>query len=189
MAEKIIKVDDLDGKEYDPTDGMAGTTVTFMYDRVAYEIDLRSENVEKFRATMAPYVASARRAGNSGAASASRSQAGSASRRRGGGQGMGRSKEELDTIRRWARANGHTVADSGLIPRAIVEAWEKRDQQQVIPSTPAAKPAAAPEKASDAKSPVAAVPDPKPGPGPAAVKPPVAKATPAFSGVRGSDNR
>ncbi|GAB2891822.1 Lsr2 family DNA-binding protein [Streptomyces mayteni] len=33
------------------------------------------------------------------------------------------SKEELHRIRTWARANGHQVADKGLIPRAIREAY------------------------------------------------------------------
>lgn len=192
MAEKvtIIKtmVDDMDGTEFDPDKG-EGRAVTFGWRGKEYRMDLTTKNADKLDGLLAPYAEHAMRVGTLTAAKASASRGGSArtggdGRRRGGGQGMGRSKEELDEIRTWARANGHTVADSGLIPRKVVEAWEKRDQREVIPSTPAAKPAAAAEKAADAQSPVTPVPDSKPGP--AAVKPetppePV-KATPSVSG-------
>jgi DNA-binding transcriptional MerR regulator len=36
----------------------------------------------------------------------------------------GRSREELAAIRTWARANGHTVADHGMIPKAVRAAYE-----------------------------------------------------------------
>lgn len=36
----------------------------------------------------------------------------------------GRSREELTAIRTWARAEGHTVADHGMIPKKIVAAYE-----------------------------------------------------------------
>ncbi|WP_410540516.1 histone-like nucleoid-structuring protein Lsr2 [Streptomyces sp. KL2] len=36
----------------------------------------------------------------------------------------GRSREELAAIRTWARANGHTVADHGMIPKAVRTAYE-----------------------------------------------------------------
>ncbi|MFI0915474.1 Lsr2 family DNA-binding protein [Streptomyces abikoensis] len=35
-----------------------------------------------------------------------------------------RSKEQLAAIRTWARANGHTVADQGMIPKKIVAAYD-----------------------------------------------------------------
>ncbi len=37
---------------------------------------------------------------------------------------MRRSKEQLAAIRTWARANGHTVADQGVIPKKIAAAYE-----------------------------------------------------------------
>ncbi|MEE1943283.1 histone-like nucleoid-structuring protein Lsr2 [Streptomyces sp. TRM 70361] len=36
----------------------------------------------------------------------------------------GKSRKELAAIRTWARANGHTVADHGMIPKKIVAAYE-----------------------------------------------------------------
>jgi hypothetical protein len=88
---------------------------------------------------------------------------------------MGRSKEELDEIRAWARANGHQVADSGIIPKKVLEAWEKRELIPTIPGTQAttARPGG---KAPGATGEV--------------VKPPVP--APAFAGPtapRGSDLR
>lgn len=38
--------------------------------------------------------------------------------------GPKRSKEELDKIRMWARANGHEVAEKGRIKQDIVDAYE-----------------------------------------------------------------
>jgi hypothetical protein len=34
------------------------------------------------------------------------------------------SKAERDEIRRWARANGHTVGDVGTIPAKVLQAWQ-----------------------------------------------------------------
>lgn len=41
-----------------------------------------------------------------------------------GGSKSGRSPEELDAIRVWARDNGHEVADRGRIAAAIIKAYE-----------------------------------------------------------------
>lgn len=51
MAQRVqvILEDDLDG-------GSADETVTFALDGVAYEIDLKSDNAEKLRSLLAPYV-------------------------------------------------------------------------------------------------------------------------------------
>ncbi|MFE1036803.1 histone-like nucleoid-structuring protein Lsr2 [Streptomyces sp. NPDC058807] len=49
------------------------------------------------------------------------------------GLGSGRTREELAAIRTWARANGHQVADAGMIRKAVLEAYDAAHQ------TPAAK--------------------------------------------------
>ncbi|MFF5881038.1 histone-like nucleoid-structuring protein Lsr2 [Streptomyces californicus] len=38
--------------------------------------------------------------------------------------GSGRTREELAAIRTWARANGHQVADLGMVPKRILEAYD-----------------------------------------------------------------
>lgn len=42
--------------------------------------------------------------------------------------GSGRSREELAAIRSWARENGHQVADQGMVPRRIQEAYDAAHQ-------------------------------------------------------------
>lgn len=56
MAQRVqvILEDDLDG-------GSADETVTFALDGVAYEIDLKSDNAEKLRGLLAPYVEKGRK--------------------------------------------------------------------------------------------------------------------------------
>lgn len=45
----------------------------------------------------------------------------------------GRSPEELDAIRAWARENGHEVADRGRIAAAIITAYEAKDKVEETP--------------------------------------------------------
>ncbi|MFE6288194.1 histone-like nucleoid-structuring protein Lsr2 [Streptomyces sp. NPDC057877] len=40
------------------------------------------------------------------------------------GLGSGRTKEELADIRTWARANGHKVADAGIVAKKILDAYD-----------------------------------------------------------------
>ncbi|WP_432101207.1 Lsr2 family DNA-binding protein [Streptomyces sp. WAC 04229] len=40
------------------------------------------------------------------------------------GLGSGRTREELAAIRTWARANGHQVADAGMVRKAVLEAYD-----------------------------------------------------------------
>jgi hypothetical protein len=58
MAQRVnvVLVDDIDGSE-------AAETVTFGLDGVQYEIDLSTDNADKFRDVLAPYVGHARRSG------------------------------------------------------------------------------------------------------------------------------
>ncbi|MFJ1793765.1 histone-like nucleoid-structuring protein Lsr2 [Kitasatospora griseola] len=115
MAQRVqvILEDDLDG-------GSADETVTFALDGVAYEIDLKSDNAEKLRGLLAPYVEKGRK------------QSGrlTAPRRGGGTRGAGRSAStagQADTakIRIWAKENGHPVNDRGRVPSNVREAYEK----------------------------------------------------------------
>ncbi|MGW2331648.1 Lsr2 family DNA-binding protein [Streptomyces sp. NPDC001700] len=49
------------------------------------------------------------------------------------GLGSGRTREELTAIRTWARANGHQVADAGMIRKSVMAAYDAAHQ------SPAAK--------------------------------------------------
>ncbi|MDI6413179.1 Lsr2 family protein [Streptomyces albus] len=40
------------------------------------------------------------------------------------GLGSGRTREELAAIRTWARANGHQVADAGMIRKSVLQAYD-----------------------------------------------------------------
>ncbi|WP_431329786.1 Lsr2 family DNA-binding protein [Streptomyces sp. IPPR8] len=44
------------------------------------------------------------------------------------GNGSGRTREELAAIRTWARANGHKVADAGMIRKVVLEAYDAAHQ-------------------------------------------------------------
>ena len=46
-------------------------------------------------------------------------------RRTSGGASTSAAKEDLDAIRRWARDNGHDVADRGRISAKVKEAYAK----------------------------------------------------------------
>lgn len=109
MAQKTIVelIDDID-------EGKADETVSFSVDGSAYEIDLSSRNAAKLRDSLAPYVASARRAGRS-AARASSSPA--------GGRRARGDREQTQAVREWARNNGHKIGDKGRIPARILEAY------------------------------------------------------------------
>ncbi len=110
MAQRVqvILEDDLDG-------GSADETVTFALDGVAYEIDLKSDNAEKLRGLLAPYVDKGRK--QSGRLT---------SARRTGGRAVARPAAGADTakIRTWAKDNGYSVNDRGRVPSNVREAYE-----------------------------------------------------------------
>lgn len=150
MAEKVTVIrrmtDDLDGQEYDPTEEGAGETLTFGWKGREYAIDLRADNAAEFARLMERYTGAARRVARKASTperDGGSSRVDGSGRRRGGGQGMGRSKEEIAEIREWLRAHGHKVADSGMIPRKLVEEWEKGQGQTEMPVPAAAASAAA----------------------------------------------
>jgi hypothetical protein len=106
---QVLLLDDLSG-------GEADETVTFALDGKTYEIDLNSENAEKLRTALEPYVKAGRRAGS-----------GRTARPRGRTTAAPSSGGSADTakIRAWAKENGYEVNDRGRVPANIREAYEK----------------------------------------------------------------
>ncbi|MCL7382212.1 histone-like nucleoid-structuring protein Lsr2 [Streptomyces sp. 35G-GA-8] len=47
------------------------------------------------------------------------------------GLGSGRTREELAAIRTWAREHGHQVADQGMVPKRVLEAYDAAHQAPV----------------------------------------------------------
>ena len=113
MAQKTVVtlIDDLDG-----TSNEGIQTVEFGLDGVTYEIDLNEDNASKLRDQLAEFIDSARRAGGR----VKRGLATSGVRP----VGSGRSREQTQAIREWAKRNGHDVSDRGRIPASITEAFE-----------------------------------------------------------------
>lgn len=108
MARKLIEhiYDDLDGTLItNPNDGR---TVTFTIDRATYEIDLTTAHAEELKTNLQPFIKAARKIRQP--QPARRTQ---------------RSKEKLDEIREWARANGHQLSDRGRIPYTIEDAYNQ----------------------------------------------------------------
>lgn len=107
MAQKVqvILLDDLDG-------GEADETINFGLDGTTYEIDLSKKNAAKLRDLLAPYVATARKAGSR--------------RSRGRGRTSTGRSSSTDTaaVRDWAREQGLKVSDRGRIPADILEKYE-----------------------------------------------------------------
>lgn len=107
MAQRQIVelIDDLDETVIED-----GGTQTFALNGTAYEIDLTLTNAEKLREALAPFIDAARRVRQ---APTQRSAS-------------GRSTEDLNAIRQWARENGYTVSDRGRIAADIVAAYRRR---------------------------------------------------------------
>lgn len=113
MAQKTIiqLIDDLDGSSSDSIE-----TVQFGLDGVTYEIDLNDDHAGQLRDCLAAFISSARRTGGRvkrGTATAVPHV-----------NGTGRSREQTQAIREWARKNGYEVAERGRIPATVVEAFE-----------------------------------------------------------------
>lgn len=116
MAQKTVIqfVDDLDGSTPDEVE-----TVSFGLDGVTYEIDLGEDNAAGLRDTLAEFVGAARRVGGRVRRVPVASPAGRAAV-----VAAGRSREQTQAIREWARKNGYEVSDRGRIPTAVIEAFE-----------------------------------------------------------------
>jgi Lsr2 len=109
MAQKIqvLLVDDMDG-------GVAAETVSFAIDGNPYEIDLSAANAAMLRASLADYVAHARRPSRTPRNAVSVGRSRSATRA---------DREQTQAIREWARKNGHKVNDRGRVPASVVDAY------------------------------------------------------------------
>jgi hypothetical protein len=103
---QVLLVDDLDG-------GEADETVTFALDGKSYEIDLTTDNADKLRDALEPYLKSGRRTGGRSSRKGSRSGSGSGS------------SQDTAKIRAWAKEQGYEVNDRGRVPASIREAYEK----------------------------------------------------------------
>ncbi len=114
MAQKVSVqlVDDLDGSE-------AAETVTFGLDGATYEIDLSTGNSTRLRNALSDYVASGRKVSGG-----NRRRTAPAARSTGRvGAAAGNGAVDSNSVREWARANGHTVADRGRIKADIIAAY------------------------------------------------------------------
>jgi hypothetical protein len=113
MARQLIEqiTDDLDGSKADGS-------VRFSWNDVNYEIDLSKKNAAAFAKAMKPYLEAARKVRPS-ARGARRSRTGNTASRR-------QVESDLAAIREWAKHNGHTVADRGRIPAAVLTAYAAR---------------------------------------------------------------
>lgn len=122
MAQKIVLVDDIDGETE------AAGVLQFFVDGQEYEADLSEENLDKYTAVMEEY----RRV------MAELAEYGRPVRRQAPVKvNRGRTKEELNDIRRWARANGHQVNDMGRIPEKIIDLYETRTRMPQKTEEPA----------------------------------------------------
>ena len=117
MAQKVIRefIDDIDGSP-------AERTFTFTVDGTRYEIDLSGENIKEFNDAIAGFVESAREV-NSGNGRQTR-KVSSSSRL----SGSGRSREQTQAVREWARRQGHSINDRGRIPASIQQAFDQAHQ-------------------------------------------------------------
>lgn len=105
MAKKVqtILVSDLSGAEV--TD--SGETIQFGYRGVDYSIDLTDREAQGFDKAIAKYVENATKV----------------SGRRSARKPTLSSKADPQSIREWARANGHEVSDRGRVPQKVQGAY------------------------------------------------------------------
>jgi hypothetical protein len=114
MAQKVIRqfIDDIDGAE-------AERTFSFAVDGTHYEIDLSSHNIKEFHEAIAGFVESARKVKASGGGRRVRKTSTS---------DPGRSREQTQAMREWARQQGHSINDRGRIPASIQQAFDQAHQ-------------------------------------------------------------
>ena len=109
MAQRhLVQItDDLDGAQLQHHDA---EEVRFGLDGTAYVIDLSHTNAGELRDRLRPYVDAATRTTTPTTAR--------------GRKPTTKPRSDLDRVRAWARAHGHTVADRGRIPAAILDAFD-----------------------------------------------------------------
>jgi hypothetical protein len=118
MAKKqqtIVTCDLHDGNE---TDGV--TTIAFGLDGTSYEVDACPEHADQLREAFATYVGAARKAERGAGPTGRRAPRSSTPR---SSSGAGSDREQVQAIREWARANGHTVSERGRLSAAVLEAY------------------------------------------------------------------
>ncbi len=113
MAEKVTIVDDFDENV------VAEHRLSFFLDGQEFELDLGDENYEKYFKLLEEHREMLKLMAEYGRPVTR--QAPLAAPR-------GRTKEQLNAIRVWARSNGHKVNDMGRIPENIIKAYENRAQ-------------------------------------------------------------
>ncbi|MDZ5146120.1 histone-like nucleoid-structuring protein Lsr2 [Microbacterium testaceum] len=107
MAQKnvVVYTDDLDGATLQAHEVQI---IRFTYAGDSYEIDLGESNAKNFDDAIAPFIDAARKVRNSTSRTFRVTQS-----------------RDLNAVRTWARANGHTVSDRGRVPGTIIEAYDK----------------------------------------------------------------
>ena len=108
MVVKHITVltDDIDHSE-------GAESISFTFDGVSYDIDLNEHHAGEFRSEMHRWIQHARKS------SVTRAPSTRVVR-----QVTRRSREELNSIRLWARNNNHKVSDRGRIPAKIIAEYD-----------------------------------------------------------------
>jgi ribulose bisphosphate carboxylase small subunit len=102
MAQRTVRVDDLDGASED------ARPVTFALEGVTYDIDLSEKHISQLRDALSQFMEAGR----------ARQKPKTDSRPR-------LNKEQLAAIRKWGHDNGYEFSDQGRIPNHVMEAWEK----------------------------------------------------------------
>lgn len=96
----------------------ADETLEIGWEGYTYVLDLTKANAKELRATLKPWLEAAHDRYRGGAKRAVRVP-------KRGQKGRTGSRELRSMIREWARKNGYQIAERGVIPRDIIEAYEK----------------------------------------------------------------
>jgi hypothetical protein len=110
MAQRVVRMDDIDGSE-------AAETITYTVNDQNYEIDLSEENAQGFYDVLGPYIEKSRRVAREAAST----------RRRGDGRRRSGSRwrDDIPQIRAWAEANDYEVSARGRIKKEILDAYDE----------------------------------------------------------------
>lgn len=112
MAQRVVTqlISDLSGDEMKPGEGR---TIEFSVDGISYSIDLTDKEAAGFDKAIAMYLEHATKVGGRTRKASTNSSS----------NGSGRTKDELQAIRAWARENGHDVSERGRIKADVVSAY------------------------------------------------------------------
>lgn len=116
MAKRIVErlTSDVSGEEI-PADSSGGT-VEFAVSGSLYAVDLTAAELEQFNEVLTPYVDAAQKLTHRGARMTKIRLSSAPTGRR--------SKEQLASIRSWAKRNGHQVSERGRIPELVLTAFD-----------------------------------------------------------------